>query len=103
MAKMRDEGRREGLPPANRPPNSRHREFPKRWRDGNRGPANMMHEVEVHLLVEDSSFLISRFHPKPIVETNTSFLIGPRGPIVEAVFRHHPNELDTVVRVQREK
>jgi hypothetical protein len=63
----------------------------------------MMHEVEVHLLVEDSSFLISLFHPKPIVEANTSFLIGPRGPIVEAAFRHHPNELDTVIRVQREK
>ena len=87
------------MPPADRPPNSRHREFPERWRQGNRGQANMMDEVEVDLLVEDSSFRISLSHPKPIMEANTSFLIGPRDPIVEAAFRHHPNEMDTVIGV----
>ena len=91
------------MPPANRPPNSRHRKFPKWWRDGNRGPAHMMHEVEMHLIVEDSSLVISLFHPKPIVEANPSFLIGPWLPIIEAAFRHDPNELDTVVGVRREK
>lgn len=87
------------MAPANRPPNSRHREFPKRRRQRNRGQANMMNEVEVDLLVEAGSLPISLFHPKPIMEANTPFLIGPRGPIVEAALRHHPNEIDTVIGV----
>lgn len=90
------------MPSANRPPHSRHREFPERRREGNRGPADMMHEVKVHLLVEDRSLLVSLFHPEPVVEANPSFLIGPWDPIVKAAFRHDPNELDAVIRVRRE-
>lgn len=72
---MRWRGRREKIAPVKRSPNSRHGEFLKRWRDGSRGPANMTHEVEAHLLVEDRSFLISLFHPEAIVKTNASFVI----------------------------
>jgi hypothetical protein len=63
----------------------------------------MMHEVEVHLIVKDSGLVIGRFHPKPIMEANPFFLIGTRLPIIEAAFRHHPNELETVIGVGSQK
>ena len=91
------------MPSANRSPNSRHGEFPKWGRDGNRGPAYMMHDIEVHLVMEGSSLVVSLFHPMPVVETNPPFLIGPGFPIIEAGFRDYPNELDTVIRICSKK
>ncbi len=56
----------------------------------------MMHDIEVHLVMQGSSLVVSLFHPVPVMEANPSLLIGPGFPIIEAGFRDYPNELDAV-------
>ena len=62
-----------------------------------------MEEIELHLFVKNSSFLVSLAQPKPIMEPNARFLILAWNPTIEAIIYRDPMEFEVVIWLRFQK